>query len=57
MLCLISSLGITVPNECTAAYCDLEATIAASLPYQVKLKHILDHSKKTTGDAPLAALY
>ena len=30
--------------ECTAACCGLEATVAAGLPYQVKLKYVLDHT-------------
>ena len=47
----LDSEVISCPVECTAACCcDLKAIVAAGLPYQVKLKHVLDHIKKTQGD-------
>ena len=42
----LDSEVLSCPVECTAACCGLEATVAAGLPYQVKLKYVLDHTDK-----------
>ncbi len=45
----VDSEVVSCSVECTAACCDLEATVAAGLPYQSKLQHVLDHTKRNKG--------